>query len=125
MQLKFLIIIIVYFGTSQGIYFLPNDATKVKKINGIDDNVIALTVDKENNIYYATEDYQAYIYYNNGSIVKIEGLNDELDDNHITALALDSNDTLYLGTFAGIYYLLSGATRVEKFNVNDEEGTNN
>ncbi|WP_101519266.1 hypothetical protein [Spiroplasma melliferum] len=116
---------IVYFGTSQGIYFLPNDATKVKKINGIDDNVIALTVDKENNIYYATEDYQAYIYYNNGSIVKIEGLNDELDDNHITALALDSNDTLYLGTFAAIYYLLSGSTRVEKFNVNDEEGTNN
>ncbi|MFU0252500.1 hypothetical protein [Spiroplasma sp. Moj] len=95
---------------------MPNDTTKAKKNNGIDDNVIALTVDQKNNIYYVNEDHQVYIYDgNNGTIVKIEGLNDELVDNHITVLALDSNDTLYLGTFAGIYYLLSGSTRVEKF----------
>ncbi|AOX44353.1 hypothetical protein S100390_v1c10170 [Spiroplasma sp. NBRC 100390] len=105
-----------YFGSSRGLYVLMNGDNKATKIKGIDDKVIFLTIDQHNNIYFATEDNDIFIYKNDSSIVQIEGL---VADADVTALALDSMNNLYLGTLAGIYYLPAGKTVAEKVNWGD------
>ncbi|WP_425379971.1 hypothetical protein [Spiroplasma endosymbiont of Stenodema calcarata] len=101
----------VYFGSARGLYVLTKNETKAIKIKGIDDKIIFLTIDPDNNIYFATENNDIYIYKNDSSIVQIEGLPADAD---VTALALDSMNNLYLGTLAGIYCLMAGTTKVEK-----------
>ncbi|PQM32518.1 putative Adhesion Related Protein 4 [Spiroplasma poulsonii] len=105
-----------YFGSSRGLYALTTDDIKATKIKGIDDKVLFLTIDQDNNIYFATEDNDIFIYKNDTSIVKIEGVEAGAD---VTALALDSMNNLYLGTLAGIYYLPAGETVVEKVSWGD------
>nr|CAC10363.1 putative adhesin P89 [Spiroplasma citri] len=90
-----------------------NDYLPVKQINGVNNNINSITIDKNNNLYFGTSEGAFVLKQGETTPTKIDLSKRFI---YIHAITVDSKDNIYFGTTYGIYVLNAGSDTATKIN---------